>query len=66
MIFQVLQGSYPISQVREPLSIVQYLAERVDVPKMLGLKHPEKEGSKWSAFDVCDAWAIKRGYTTAR
>ena len=63
---QVLQGSYPISQVREPLSIVQYLAERVDIPHMLGLTHPENDRCKWSAFDICEAWAIKRGYTTAR
>ena len=63
---QVLQGSYPIAQVREPLSIVQYLSERVDIPHMLSLTHPEGAGKKWSAFDVCEAWAIKRGYTTAR
>jgi hypothetical protein len=63
---QVLQGSYPIAQVREPLSIVQYLSERVNIPHMLSLTHPEGEGKKWSAFDVCEAWAIKRGYTTAR
>lgn len=63
---QILQGSYPIAQVREPLSIVQFLAERVDVPHMLSLAHPENTQSKWSAFDVCEAWAIKRGYNTAR
>merc|ERR1711936_184458 len=32
---QVLLGSYPISQVREPMSIVQYIAERVDLPDLL-------------------------------
>ena len=32
----------------------------------MSIAHPESENAKWSAFDVCEAWAIKRGYTTAR
>ena len=40
---QVLLGSYPISQVREPMSIVKYIAERVDLPNLLKIEHPEQE-----------------------
>lgn len=35
---QVLMGCYPISQLREPHSSIQYLAERVDLVQKLGLK----------------------------
>lgn len=64
---QVLMGSYPIAQLREPYASIKFLAERVDLPKLLVLKHPESEaGDEWSAIDVCDAWAIKRGFLTAK
>lgn len=63
---QVLLGSYPIAQLREPYGSVKYLAERIDLPKLLNVKHPEGEGNEWSATDVCDAWALKRGFLTAK
>lgn len=46
-------GSFPIAQVREPFSTVQYIAERMDLPKLLKLQHPEGD-DEWSAMDVCD------------
>lgn len=46
-------GSYPIAQLREPFSSVQYLAERVDLIKLLRISHPEEDDS-WSAMDICD------------
>jgi len=65
---QILMGSFPISQVREPYSVVQFLAERLDIPPLLGLPaSPEDdEESGWSAFGLCSEWAEARGYTTAR
>lgn len=74
---QILAGMFPVSQVREPLSVVKYLAERVDIVKMLNLT-PEvkkledflleteyvKDG--WTAWKICEAWAMKRGYRTAK
>ena len=39
--FQVLSGTYPIAQVREPYSAVGYLAERVPLVRLLQLDHPE-------------------------
>ena len=65
-IMQVLLGSYPIAQLREPYASVKFLAERVDLPKLLSLKHPEENSKEWSAMDICEAFAIKRGYMTAK
>jgi len=62
---QILMGSYPISQVREPYSVVGFLAERLNLPEILNLKLDEDEDS-WSAFGITSAWADLRKYTTAR
>lgn len=66
---QILMGSFPISQVREPYSVVQYLAERLDLPHLLNLElesEVEAPGGGWSAMAICLLWAKQRGYTTAR
>lgn len=62
---QVLMGSYPIAQLREPFSAVQYLAERLHLVKLLNIAHPENS-DEWSAMDICDGWAQKRGFRIAR
>lgn len=62
---QVLLGSFPIAQLREPYASVRFIAERVDLPKLLVLKHPEGD-DEWSALDICDAFALKRGFLTAK
>ncbi|XP_046987293.1 guanine nucleotide-binding protein-like 1 [Schistocerca americana] len=62
---QVLMGSYPIAQLREPYSAIQFLGERMDLPHLLQIKHPEGD-EEWSAVDICDGWAQKRGFFTAR
>jgi hypothetical protein len=46
-------GSFPIAQLREPFSAVKFLAERLDLVKLLKLQHTENDET-WSAFDVCD------------
>lgn len=62
---QVIMGSFPIAQVREPLSVVNYLAERLDLPKILKLQM--EPGQKyWSAFLICNAWAEIRRFFTSR
>lgn len=63
---QVLLGSYPIAQLREPFASIMYLAERLDLPKLLDIDHPEGGLSSWSTFDICDGWALKRGFLTAK
>ncbi|KAJ6633333.1 Guanine nucleotide-binding protein-like 1 [Pseudolycoriella hygida] len=59
---QVLIGSYPVTQLREPLASVQYLAERVNLMKTLNVE----VDSPCSAMDICDAWASVRGFLTAK
>ncbi|KAG6465001.1 hypothetical protein O3G_MSEX014874 [Manduca sexta] len=58
-------GSYPIAQLREPYTAIRYLAERVNLPQMLRIDHPENDDT-WSPRDICDGWAKKRGYLTAK
>lgn len=66
-----MAGIYPIAQLQEPYSAIRYLAERIPVIEILKLKHPaetsihEKE-NEWSPLDLCEGWAIKRGYFTAK
>ncbi|KAM6995417.1 guanine nucleotide-binding protein-like 1 [Tautogolabrus adspersus] len=75
---QILAGIYPVSQLQEPYSSVGYLCERTPFLSVLKLKHPRlmenkphlrNEGSEelsWTAWDVCEAWAERRGYKTAK
>lgn len=62
---QVLMGSFPIAQLREPYTTIRYLAERLDLTKLLRIEHPYNDDT-WSAMDICDGWARKRGYLTAK
>ncbi|XP_077289886.1 nucleostemin 4 isoform X2 [Arctopsyche grandis] len=64
-VLQVLMGSFPIAQLREPYTTIKYLAERMDLVKLLKITHPSKE-EEWSAMDICEAWATKRGFFTAK
>ncbi|XP_078073639.1 guanine nucleotide-binding protein-like 1 isoform X2 [Mustelus asterias] len=71
---QILSGIYPIAQIQEPYTSVGYLAARIPVPKLLKLRHPnleedkpgEQTEAKFTAWDICEAWAEKRGYKTAK
>uniref|UniRef100_A0A3B3ZVL8 Guanine nucleotide-binding protein-like 1 n=1 Tax=Periophthalmus magnuspinnatus TaxID=409849 RepID=A0A3B3ZVL8_9GOBI len=75
---QILAGIYPVSQLQEPYNSVGYLCERTPFLSVLKLKHPsltennpqqQNQGSeepKWTAWDVCEAWAERRGYKTAK
>lgn len=74
---QILAGMYPISQVREPYATIKYLAERTGVVEMLGLDQEMNKLEEftmekgyfdegWTAWKICEAWAIKRGFRTAR
>ncbi|KAJ8039385.1 Guanine nucleotide-binding protein-like 1 [Holothuria leucospilota] len=70
---QILSGIYPIAQVREPYTPVGYLAQRIPLVRILKITHPDMDDSpasssnpQWSAYDICDAWAEKRGFMTAK
>uniref|UniRef100_T1IJQ9 Guanine nucleotide-binding protein-like 1 n=1 Tax=Strigamia maritima TaxID=126957 RepID=T1IJQ9_STRMM len=62
---QVLNGSFPIAQVREPYSAIRFLAERIPMNCLLHIEHPNKE-KNWTPYDICDGWAIKRGFFTSK
>ncbi|XP_065510815.1 guanine nucleotide-binding protein-like 1 [Caloenas nicobarica] len=62
---QVLAGVYPISQLQEPYTAVGFLAARLPLPALLQLR-PPSNAAGWTAWDLCEAWAEKRGYKTAR
>ncbi|CAL4069746.1 unnamed protein product, partial [Meganyctiphanes norvegica] len=60
---QVLHGSYPIAQYRDPISAVHYMASRINVPQILKLQHPEKGTAiEWTPYFISEAWAKKRGF----
>lgn len=63
--FQILMGSFPIAQVREPYTTIKFLAERVDLQNLLKLQHQSNDDS-WSAMDICESWAAKKNYHTAK
>jgi ribosome biogenesis GTPase A len=74
---QVIAGMYPIAQLREPYSAVKYLAERVPLVSILDLELEvpklDKENEEsflgkkgWTGWKICEAWAMKRGFRTAK
>lgn len=68
---QIVAGIYPVSQLQEPYSSVGFLCERTPFLSVLKLTHPEQspgtqETHDWTAWDVCEAWAERRGYKTAK
>ncbi|ORX89210.1 P-loop containing nucleoside triphosphate hydrolase protein [Basidiobolus meristosporus CBS 931.73] len=62
----ILSGMYSIAQVQEPYTAIQYLAERIPIEYILSLKHPDDEESEWSAWEMCEAFALQRGFLTSR
>lgn len=58
-------GSYPIAQLRDPYSSIRYIAERINLPTLLKLQHSTGNDS-WSVIDICDGWAKKKGFFTAK
>lgn len=63
---QVLLGSYPIAQLRVPCTGVKYLAERIDLWHLLNLQPSSDATEPYTALDLCEAWALKRGFLTAK
>ncbi|KAG0288616.1 Guanine nucleotide-binding-like protein 1 [Linnemannia gamsii] len=66
---QILSGMFPIAQVQEPYSVIQYLAERINIPRLLKLDPPPTYvigPFRWSAFGICESFGLKRGFKTAK
>lgn len=72
---QILCGIFPIAQVREPFSAIQYMSKFVPIEKIYKLNvndcmskldkyDPSKGEIEWSAWMICEAYAAKRGYHT--
>jgi ribosome biogenesis GTPase A len=59
---QVLTGLYPIAQTREPYSCVGFIAERVPLEDIYGLKNTFDE--PWSGWYMAEAYAEKKKYYT--
>lgn len=54
---QILSGMYPIAQVQEPYSVVDYLSRRINLYRLLKLDPPpnyERGPFRWSAFGICE------------
>jgi ribosome biogenesis GTPase A len=62
---QIISGLYPIAQVREQYSSIQYVAQRVDLVGLLKLKLPE-DYDVWSAWAICEAYANRCRYVTKK
>jgi len=69
---QVILGVYPVAQVQEPYSVMQYVCERFNLVDRLRLvPYGEKPNWKdpdydWSAFEVCESYSVKRGYMSKK
>lgn len=73
---QILCDIFPIAQVREPFSAIQYMAKYVPIENVYRLNledapypvkyDPAKDEIPWSAWMICEAYAHKRGYHTRR
>ncbi|ORY97811.1 hypothetical protein BCR43DRAFT_523924 [Syncephalastrum racemosum] len=66
---QIVSGMFPVAQVQEPYSVIQYLAERIPLEKILTLTPPDLDNSmsyRWSAWSICEEYAIHRGFLTAQ
>jgi ribosome biogenesis GTPase A len=74
---QVLAGMYPVAQLREPYAVIKFLADRVPLVSILDLEleaarlaveneDPFPGPAGWTAWTICEAWAHKRGFRTAK
>ncbi|XP_040583227.1 guanine nucleotide-binding protein-like 1 [Lepeophtheirus salmonis] len=63
---QIIMGSFPIAQVKDPYGAIRYIAERVDLPSVLKISHTDKRNVYWTPIEICEAWANKRCYRTAK
>jgi len=34
-------GSFPIAQIRGPYTTIKFIVERIDLPKLLKISHPD-------------------------
>lgn len=42
ILYQVLSGTFPVAQVRNPMSVIWFLASHINIVRALSLKFPEE------------------------
>ena len=64
-----VHGFVPVAQIREALSSVRYLAERIDLPRVYGLAFPdwtEADDGNWTPRIILETLAEKKKYHLSR
>ncbi|KAF1794933.1 P-loop containing nucleoside triphosphate hydrolase [Phytophthora cactorum] len=64
VLLQILFGSFPIAQTREPFSAVRFIAENC-VPhlhEVYKLKPVEDDDDEWCPYTLCESYAQLRGF----
>ncbi|CUG91731.1 GTP-binding protein, putative [Bodo saltans] len=61
---QAVIGTHQVAQTRDPQSGVAYLGSRLPLERVYGLKRLDggAETDPWSPYDLCEAYAIKKGF----
>ena len=60
---QAVIGTHQIAQTRDPQSSVGYLATRLPLEKIYGLRKIDGiESDPWSSFELCESYATKKGF----
>lgn len=61
---QAVIGTHQVAQTRDPQSGVAYLGNRLPLERIYGLKRLDggAEGDPWSPWDLCEAYALKKGF----
>ncbi|KAG5501894.1 hypothetical protein JKF63_04164 [Porcisia hertigi] len=65
---QAVLGTHQIAQTRDPQTSISFLAAYLPIEKMYGLQRPEYalQESGWSSYELCEAYAKKRGLFVKR
>ncbi|KAL4138076.1 hypothetical protein PRIC2_001585 [Phytophthora ramorum] len=64
VLLQILFGSFPIAQTREPFSAVRFIAENCSpyLHDVYKLKPVEDDDEEWCPYTLCEAYAQLRGF----
>lgn len=63
---QILSGIYNIAQVKDPYGPILYLAQRIDLCKILNINRSQDSTQPSSVFYICEEYAQKCGFITSK
>lgn len=63
---QILSGIYNIAQVKDPYGPILYLAQRIDLCKILNINRSQDPTQPTSVFYICEEYAQKCGFITSK